>query len=221
MPGRGCTIPPMFQSLSATEILTIAVLALIVIGPRQLPGIARRIGRYLGEIKRVAAGFREDLEREVGPIKEPLQDLKDTGREVSRPLGDVRKSLDDAAVAAKRPADKGGSGEGDGPEDGGKNDGPAVRWVGPEPKTGVPPDQAWEGLNDPVPEGTAVPPVPPPLVPPPPESVPVPGPPPPVEPASSEPSVSPADGSDEPSHPPARPGEPSPSAEEGDSGAAR
>ena len=96
----------MFHSLSATEILTIAVLALIVIGPRQLPGIARRIGRYLGEIKRVAAGFREDLEREVGPIKEPLQDLKETGREVSRPLGDVRKSLDDAAVAAKRPADK-------------------------------------------------------------------------------------------------------------------
>ena len=210
MPGRGCTIPPMFQSLSATEILTIAVVALIVIGPRQLPGIARRIGRYLGEIKRVAAGFRDDLEREVGPIKEPLQDLKETGREVSRPLGDVRKSLDEAAVAAKRPADKRGGEEGDG----GKDDGPAVRWVAPEPKTGVPPDQAWEGLNDPVPEGIAVPPPPPPPGYPPP-------PPPPVPPAEPAPSVSPPAGSDERPPPPAGTGENPPSQEAGDSGAAR
>lgn len=226
----------MFQDLSATEILTIAVVALIVIGPRHLPGIARRIGRYLGEIKRVAAGFRDDLEREVGPIKEPLQDLKETGREVSRPLGDVRKSLDEAAVAAKRPTDKRGGEEGAGPAEGGKGDGPAVRWVGPEPKTGVPPDQAWEGLNDPVPEGMAVPPPPPP-----PGSAPVP--PPPVPPAGSVgiadpapnapsdgsapsgPTVSPSAGSAEhpppPPSPPARSGETTPSAEEGESGAAR
>lgn len=145
----------MFQSLSATEILTIAVVALIVIGPRHLPGIARRIGRYLGEIKRVAAGFREDLEREVGPVKEPLRDLKEAGKEASRPLGDVRRSLDEAASAAKRPmADRGKPGEGGGAaQEGGK-----VRWVGPEPATGVSPDQAWEGMNDPVPPGIAVPP---------------------------------------------------------------
>lgn len=144
----------MFQSLSATEILTIAVVALIVIGPRHLPGIARRIGRYLGEIKRVAAGFREDLEREVGPIKEPLRDLKEAGAEVSKPLGDVRRSLDEAASAAKkRPAaDRGKPGEGGGD----RKDGGKVRWVGPEPKTGVSPDQAWEGVNDPVPPGIAV-----------------------------------------------------------------
>lgn len=145
----------MFQSLSATEILTIAVVALIVIGPRHLPGIARRIGRYLGEIKRVAAGFRDDLEREVGPIKEPLRDLKEAGAEVSKPLGDVRRSLDEAASAAKRPAADRGK-----PEEGGagRKEGGKVRWVGPEPKTGVSPDQAWEGVNDPVPPGIAVPP---------------------------------------------------------------
>lgn len=145
----------MFQSLSATEILTIAVVALIVIGPRHLPGIARRIGRYLGEIKRVAAGFREDLEREVGPVKEPLRDLKEAGKEASKPLGDVRRSLDEAASAAKRPmADRDKPGEGGGaPGEGGK-----VRWVGPVSETGVSPDQAWEGMNDPVPPGIAVPP---------------------------------------------------------------
>ena len=221
MPGRGCTIPPMFQSLSATEILTIAVVALIVIGPRQLPGIARRIGRYLGEIKRVAAGFRDDLEREVGPIKEPLQDLKETGREVSRPLGDVRKSLDEAAVAAKRPADKRGGKEGDGPGDGGKDDGPAVRWVGPEPKTGVPPDQAWEGLNDPVPEGIAIPPPPPPPFPPAEPARPAPNGPPAGSASSAPPVPSPPAGSDEPPPPPAGTGETPPSDGEGDSGAAR
>lgn len=222
----------MFQDLSATEIITIAVVALIVIGPRHLPGIARRIGRYLGEIKRVAAGFRDDLEREVGPIKEPLQDLKETGREVSRPLGDVRKSLDEAAVAAKRPADKRGGEKGAGPADGGKDDGPAVRWVGPEPKTGVPPDQAWEGLNDPVPEGMAIPP--------PPGSAPIPPPPPPGSadpadsarngpPSGSEPPVSPSARSEEIPPSPARPAsspsarseEDPPSAEEGEPGAAR
>ena len=43
------------------EILVIALLALIVLGPDKLPETARKLGRYLNEFRRMTSGFQEEF----------------------------------------------------------------------------------------------------------------------------------------------------------------
>jgi Tat protein translocase TatB subunit len=59
-------------SVSPAEIVTIAVVALVVFGPQRLPEIARRAGRVLRDLRNAAAEFRGAIEREYGDTLEPL-----------------------------------------------------------------------------------------------------------------------------------------------------
>lgn len=53
----------------AGEILLLALLALLLFGPKRLPEVGRQIGRALAEIRRVSREF----EREVRDVAEPFQ----------------------------------------------------------------------------------------------------------------------------------------------------
>ncbi len=46
-------------------MILIALVALIIFGPRKLPTIGRTIGKYTAEFKRASREFRETFEREV------------------------------------------------------------------------------------------------------------------------------------------------------------
>jgi Tat protein translocase TatB subunit len=43
------------------EILTVAVLALVVFGPQRLPEIARNIGKAINEVRRMTADMKSEL----------------------------------------------------------------------------------------------------------------------------------------------------------------
>jgi len=47
------------------ELVVIGIVALIVIGPERLPGVARTAGLWLGRLRRFVAGVKADIEREV------------------------------------------------------------------------------------------------------------------------------------------------------------
>ncbi|QDK39529.1 twin-arginine translocase TatA/TatE family subunit [Bdellovibrio sp. NC01] len=51
--------------LSIFEIIFLAGLALIVIGPKELPQVARTLGRFLNELKRSTSGFTEELKQQA------------------------------------------------------------------------------------------------------------------------------------------------------------
>jgi Tat protein translocase TatB subunit len=53
------------------EILVILVVALIVLGPAQLPKAARQVGQAMSELKRISTGFQQELTNalEVEPEK--------------------------------------------------------------------------------------------------------------------------------------------------------
>jgi sec-independent protein translocase protein TatB len=53
--------------LSLPKLLILAVLALVVFGPNELPKVAAQIGRFLRELKRIADGAQADLRQELGP----------------------------------------------------------------------------------------------------------------------------------------------------------
>ena len=51
--------------IGATELLVIAVVAILVIGPKDLPLALRTAGRWIGKIRRVSAHFRTGLDAMV------------------------------------------------------------------------------------------------------------------------------------------------------------
>lgn len=72
------------ESLGTPELILIALVALIVFGPRKLPGIGRTIGKYTAEFKRASREFRETFEREVEMAEiEDKQTAKSVGSEIN------------------------------------------------------------------------------------------------------------------------------------------
>lgn len=48
-----------------TELLLLAVIGVVVIGPERLPAVARTLGKAVGDVRRFAAGLQRQLEQEV------------------------------------------------------------------------------------------------------------------------------------------------------------
>ena len=59
-----------FFDFSVTELAIIFGLALVVLGPKKLPGLVAQIGRWVGRARHMARQFREQLEQEVNSINE-------------------------------------------------------------------------------------------------------------------------------------------------------
>ena len=51
--------------IGGTEFLVIMVVALLVLGPKKLPELARTLGKFVGEFRRVSTEFQRNLNTEV------------------------------------------------------------------------------------------------------------------------------------------------------------
>lgn len=86
-----------------TEILLVLALALIVIGPKKLPGLARTLGRGLAEFRKATEDIQRTIYQEVHkPLdpKEFLKDLEKGGAQVKPgpPPGEAPDRPPDAAA---------------------------------------------------------------------------------------------------------------------------
>ena len=57
------------MDLGFSEMLFIFLLALIVLGPRRLPELARQLGRIMGDIKRASNDFQAQVQDEVRQLE--------------------------------------------------------------------------------------------------------------------------------------------------------
>ena len=62
--------------LSLPEIIFLAILALVVIGPKQLPEVARTLGRVLNELRRASSSLTEEFRQQVKIDPVRLDDTK-------------------------------------------------------------------------------------------------------------------------------------------------
>lgn len=53
--------------LSLTKLLVLALIAVVIFGPDQLPRVAAQAGRALRDLRRLAEGARNDLREGLGP----------------------------------------------------------------------------------------------------------------------------------------------------------
>jgi sec-independent protein translocase protein TatB len=66
-----------------SELVVIAVVALIAIGPKELPGVLRMVGQWMGKARKMAAEFQGQFqeamrEAEMADLKKTFDEVKDT-----------------------------------------------------------------------------------------------------------------------------------------------
>jgi sec-independent protein translocase protein TatB len=86
-----------------SELLVIGIVALIVVGPKELPNLLRTIGKVLGAVRKQASEFRAQFdeamrETEFDKIKQDLQGLRLEAEETLRSAGQSIKSQFDDAI---------------------------------------------------------------------------------------------------------------------------
>lgn len=98
--------------ISWAELLFIAVVAIIVIGPKDLPRALRTVGQWTGRAKRVAGDFQRQFNEAIREAE--LDTVKDTVTKVGKgkidPIGSVRKEFTKIETDLKEDLDKAGGG---------------------------------------------------------------------------------------------------------------
>ena len=98
-------------NIGFSELILILLVAFVIVGPRDLPKIARALGRGVRSIKRFMREFQEEtgLGEVVDEFKRTSRDLEKTIREndPTVELKQVQKEVEQAVLSAKEAAQDG------------------------------------------------------------------------------------------------------------------
>jgi len=92
------------------EMILILAVALIVIGPKKLPDLAKSLGRAMGEFKKATSDFKETMavDSEIKEVKETIDeigdDLKDSMTFEAEPSVEKKMDLQSASSESDDPA---------------------------------------------------------------------------------------------------------------------
>lgn len=91
-----------------TEFVVIAFVLLIVVGPKHLPGVLKKTGMIINELKNASRELREqvseevrDLEKAVGPVPSPKSYIEDLGKEFTEAVDSPYAELLDTESSVK------------------------------------------------------------------------------------------------------------------------
>ena len=116
----------MMPQIGFSELLLLGALALVVLGPRDLPLMMRKLGRFTGKLRALAWEFRQsfeeigrqaeldELRKEVEALKqktgldEVRRDLDQTSADISRDMGAAARQAREQASPPKSEARTGG-----------------------------------------------------------------------------------------------------------------
>src|SRR3954469_21283443 len=91
-----------------SELVVIAVVALIAIGPKELPGVLRMVGQWMGQARRMASEFQGQFneamrEAEMADVKKAFDDVKDAASDFSKNniMTSLTKDVSDAMTVDK------------------------------------------------------------------------------------------------------------------------
>jgi sec-independent protein translocase protein TatB len=86
-----------------SELVVIGVVALIAIGPKELPGVLRMVGQWLGKARRMASEFQSQFqeamrEAEVADLKKQFDDVTQAATSITSNnlLTSTAKEVEDA-----------------------------------------------------------------------------------------------------------------------------
>ena len=89
------------------ELIVILVMALLVIGPKKLPDLARALGKGMAELKKATQEVKESLEVDEG-FREIKKNLEDSVSGLNQPLESLGMNKWEDIVKAQAEEDKNG-----------------------------------------------------------------------------------------------------------------
>ncbi len=93
------------------ELILIGVVALLVIGPERLPGVARTAGKWVGKVRRFVSSVQADIQEELkteelkrildeqkksNPLHEIIEDTKQDFEQIKKQTESVSQQAKDA-----------------------------------------------------------------------------------------------------------------------------
>jgi sec-independent protein translocase protein TatB len=89
-----------FFNIGTAELLLIFVVALIVVGPRRLPEIARSLGKVVNDIRKISKEFTAEMTRE---LEAPTKELTEVTQGLKAPVKGLTKELTEVTQGLKAP----------------------------------------------------------------------------------------------------------------------
>jgi sec-independent protein translocase protein TatB len=104
----------MLPDVGVTEYLVIAIVALIVVGPKDLPVLLRKLGQFVAKLRGMANEFRASFDEmarqsELDELRKEVEAMRrgqfaDVGQtEVNQAFDDINQSLHDVGVQMHPP----------------------------------------------------------------------------------------------------------------------
>src|SRR6476659_4986651 len=103
--------------ITSSKLLILGIVALLVIGPKDLPTLLRTIGKYMGIVKKHAADFRAQFdeamrESELDQFKKEVEKvgteaeatMRSAELSIDKQLSDARQDVDAALDGGAKPA---------------------------------------------------------------------------------------------------------------------
>lgn len=96
--------------IAFSELIVIALVALVVIGPERLPRVARTAGHLLGRLQRYVSDVKADINREIQleELKKMQQQVEDSARDlqssVTQEFTSMETQLNQSLAQADTPA---------------------------------------------------------------------------------------------------------------------
>lgn len=95
----------MFDLFSWSHIVILLVVALVVVGPKDLPRLMNMMGRWAGKARAMANEFRKSFDEmarqsELDELRKEIDDLKK-----NNPLSSIGQAMDDVQAEVDRPVD--------------------------------------------------------------------------------------------------------------------
>lgn len=76
-------------SIGWTEMMVVAAIALIVVGPKDLPGMLRYVGKMAGSVRRMGNDFKNELNKVTA-----VDELKEIKNSITSPLTDTKRKIE-------------------------------------------------------------------------------------------------------------------------------
>jgi sec-independent protein translocase protein TatB len=79
-----------------SEMMVIAVVALVVLGPERLPKVARTLGHLIGRAQRYVNQVKQDINREMelGELKKLQEEVKSAAQEMQQSVNEASRSVE-------------------------------------------------------------------------------------------------------------------------------
>ena len=100
-----------------SEIIVVVIITILVVGPKELPGLLRTVGKTVGNVRRMAGDFQNQFnqalrEAELDGVADTLNDVRNLNprnavkNAVTKQLGDISDVTDDVSKSMKESTDE-------------------------------------------------------------------------------------------------------------------